>query len=307
MKKAGDIRKRRLLLALVGAIMVSAEMKTVDSAKALAAEPARGLNLNKMVATVEEVEESSKEEKTPPISTIQEEVVLGKIEESLSIVERDWSLILSGTCEDTTSLELEIEAQLSEAEKLREEIATTSYEQEISSARADFEALKSCREKLANVQITEGSDMSTVIGLNEREVKYLLLSVKKETGGHLTTDENVAKELATGIVQGAEMYQVNELFAIGVIMWESGWLTGDNALLYNNVGNTKRTDKDEFRVYDTLEAGMLATVSAIRNNMKGNNTSSDIAPTYCCETTEANEKWAKSTVSLARKCLNVAK
>ena len=245
--------------------------------------------------------------KEPIISIVQEDTILGKIEECLSIIEEDWQLILSGNCEDTTSLELAIEAQLSEIERLQNEVDTTSYEQEISDVRADLEAIKSCREKLANVQITEGMDMSTVIGLNEREVKYILLSVKKDIGGHLTTDENVATELARGVVKGAEMYQVNEIFAIGVMMWESGWLSNDNTLLYNNVGNTKRKDKDEFMIYDTLQEGMIATVSAIRNNMRGNNTSSEIAPTYCHETPESNARWARYTVSLARKCLNVAK
>lgn len=299
MKKAGDIRKRRLLALFIGVTIVSAKMGTVDRARAFAAEP----EVNKMVITVEEMPQ---EEQEPPVSIVQEDTILGKIEECLGIIEENWRLILSGDCEDTTSLEVEIETQLSEIERLQNELNTTSYEQ-ISDIRADFEALKSCREKLANVQITEGSDMSSVIGLNEREIKYLLLSVTKDgTNEHLTTDETVAKELADGIVKGAEMYQVNELFAIGVIMWESGWLSNEN-VLYNNVGNTKRTDKDEFMVYDTLEAGMLATVSAIRNNMKGNNTSRDIAPTYCAEIPELNARWAKSTVSLARKCLNVAK
>lgn len=293
MEKTGNMLKRGIYGIALSMLIFSAKRETVDT---LAASSTLKMELRQsnIYDDVEEVEQ------VQFVSIVQEEKLLAKLKENLFEIEQKMDLLFSNDCAEMDTIEVEIEAKLFEMCQIQQQLSIDMYSVEIESAIEKLLAIKGARSKLSNYEVTYDMDMSNVIGLNVEEVKYILLSVKKDTGEHLLTDEVLAGEMANVIVEGANHYQVNELFTIAVIIWETGWLTNDNA--HNNNFGSVKNKTGEFAKFSNVRDGILVTISSIRNNMRGNNTSSIIAKGYCKMSEEENLLWARSTVSLMRKC-----
>lgn len=294
MRKPGNICKRGLTTLGVVVLMVSAEMETVDA------------GARRPVALVETTSQEVEETEVPQkvfVSIAQEDSILGRVEDDLRAIEEELKKLYSDNCENKEEIISYLIEQLDECEEKELSIYCTTHQSMFEQLRAKLSAIESAESKLEGYAVTSYMDTSEVIGLTEEEVEYILLSLQKETGEHLTEDEALANELAGAIVDGATEYQVNELFAIAVMVLETGWLTDD--LVYQNNFGGLRVDETEYLSYQTPREGMLKVVSSISGNMWGNNTPKELGQTYCRMSEADNLQWTEVTLSLTKKCSKI--
>lgn len=295
MGKTGNICKRRLTTLGVVALLVSAEMKTAD-AKAVVPQVA-------LVDTTSQGVEETEVPQKPFVSIAQEDSILGRVEDDLRAIEEELKKLYSGDCENKGETISHLIEQLDECKDMELSINCTSHQEKIWHLREQLSAIESTEQKLKGCVVTSAMDTSEIIGLTEAEVEYILLSLQKETGEHLTEDKELAKELASAIVEGSKEYKVNELFVIAVMVLETGWLTND--LVHQNNFGGQRVDETGYLSYQTPREGMLKVVSSIRRNMWGNNTPKELGQTYCRMSDTDNLQWAEITLSLTRKCSKI--
>lgn len=299
MKKAGDIHKRGLATLGVIVLLASAEMETADARAHASKVPQVAL----VDTTSQEVKETEEPQEQQFVSIVQEGSILGRVEDTLRTVEDEMKLLYSQDCENKSEIISRLREQLNECEELENSIFCTSYQLEIRKMQEKLSAIESIEGKLAGYAITSEMDLSQVIGLSKAEIEYILLSLQTENGEHLTEDMSLAEELASAISEGAEIYGVNELFSISVMVWETGWLTS-GLVQQNNFGGL-RVDETGYLAYDNPKEGMIKVVSSIKGNMNGNNSAKELSEKYCRMSKEENLQWADSTIWLMKKCSEI--
>lgn len=176
--------------------------------------------------------------------------------------------------------------------------AESVKETKVSQEESEEALIKSIKEKVANLSITQSTNMSEVIGFTKEELIYALKNAVDKNGNPIIQNdqlEKMAETLGTVISKKASEYQVNELCILGIMSVETGWLNPQKSSYlrkYNNFGGMK-TRKGTAIFYETWEEGIEAAIKCIRNNMKGNNTAKEIGSTYC----PGSSTWPKQVVS----------
>lgn len=193
------------------------------------------------------------------------------------------------------------EEEIPQAQQQEEAIPQTQEEavEETAVSQAEItENLKqSIKAKMANLSITQSSNLSEVIGFTEEELTFALKNAKKN--GTLVIQHNepekMAEALGAVIAKKANEYQVNELCILGIMSVETGWFNPQKSTYlrkYNNFGGMK-TKKGTAINYETWEEGIEANIKCIGANMKGNNTAKEIGSTYC----PGSSTWPKQIIS----------
>ncbi len=149
-----------------------------------------------------------------------------------------------------------------------------------------FEQMKvSLRAKLQSANISYSTDMSKPIGFSEEELKYLL-----EHCG-MIKDPNIINTLPRVMVETVKNKNVNELFAISVMSFESGFFK--SALARNKCNYGGMRGQGGWMSFTSMEEGLASAISCVHGNLKGNNTVEDVNSTYC-----GSSEWSENVLDI---------
>lgn len=231
-----------------------------------------------------------------PIITEEMEVKAQEINEKLVNATNLVDQLTSTYSEENLEIEKQVTQELTEIEKMLE--GESEYFDEIlaqyiktkESLEAYVQMLKSIEDKIACIEISSSTDMSQTYGFTIEELTYILQNARGKRGNLIIEDAEVAGKVAKTIVETVVESPVNELFAVSVMSFETGYFTSTLCVKYNNVGGMKNSNTGEYFHYDTLEEGVAKDVRCIKSNMRKNNTANDINESYCAPRVKMDEK-----------------
>ena len=112
-------------------------------------------------------------------------------------------------------------------------------EQELTSESENKEivndvAIVGAIEKLETLEVSKNMDISQVMGFTADELEQILLNGRDTQGNQLITDDELARELAEGVIEAVKVYPVNEMCVISIMSFETGHFTSSAVIKHNN-------------------------------------------------------------------------
>lgn len=171
-------------------------------------------------------------------------------------------------------------------------------------------AITGAIEKLETLKVSKNMDVSQVMGFTADELEQILLNGSDAQGNILVTDDELARELAEGVVEAVKVYPVNEMCVISIMSFETGHFTSPAVVKHNNYAGDKFNGK--IMHFETHAEGISKGVMYIYDNMIATGpTIRDINMRYCEidpppeeETKQEEEariyKWSNKVVSVMR-------
>lgn len=170
-----------------------------------------------------------------------------------------------------------------------------------------LQMLQSIANKMSTIKITNSTNMSQTFDFTVEELSYILRNAKGTNGKLIIEDWELAEIMAKTVVETVEEYPVNELFAISVMSFETGYFTSKLVRVYNNFGGVKDPTTGDYSHFHTLEEGITATVKCLNSNLKGSKTAKAVNASYCAPIIEVDENgeevehvygWAENVLSI---------
>lgn len=219
--------------------------------------------------------------------TLEETERMKEIEKKLDSAKTLTAQILSTYSEENENIEKQISELLEEIAKQLEQHSTYMevFHEDYDAINESFEQYKqmiqSIMEKMEAIKISSSTDMSQTFGFTEEEFIYILKNVRGKRGNLIIEDSIMAENVAKGIIEAVVEYPVNEIFAVSVMSFESGYFTSKLVVEYNNFGGMQKSAEDGAYHFETSEEGIRKAVKCIHSNLKGNNTANEVNETYC--------------------------
>lgn len=146
----------------------------------------------------------------------------------------------------------------------------------------------SLEKKLEEFKINSKTDMSKSLGLTESEIRILL------SNSGLVKDSEIIEVLPKIMVQTVAENEVNELFSIAVMSYETGYFDSKLARNKNNFGGMMLNGRA--MSFETKEEGLEKAIICAHNNLRGNNTANDVERSYCPD----NQYWSNNVISIMK-------
>lgn len=219
--------------------------------------------------------------------TLEETERMKEIEEKLDTAKTLTAQISLTYSEENEDIEKQISELLEDVGGELEQYSTyrEAFQEDYDAIKEEFERyrqiLQSIMEKMEAIQISNSTDMSQTFGFTEEEFIYILKNVRGKRGNLLIEDTAMAESVAKGIIEAMDEYPVNEIFAVSVMSFESGYFTSKLVVKYNNFGGMQNSAEGVAYHFETPEEGIRAAVKCIHSNLKGNNTANEVNETYC--------------------------